>query len=256
MKAKTLTQEAERLEALREYNILDTPSEQIYDDITALAAFICDVPIALISLIDADRQWFKSKVGLSLPETPRNISFCEHAILNQSMMIVRDALSDERFAHNPLVTSDPGIRFYAGVPLTTPSGYQLGTLCVIDYQPRDLAEKQQKTLAALARQVVMQMELQRVSAQLAKALDKIDLMAGLVPICSYCKGIRSDQGYWSTVEKFIEQHSAVEFTHGVCDGCMRQHFPEVANVLLPQGRADHELINLDGDAESGDQLLG
>jgi hypothetical protein len=115
---------------------------------------------------------------------------------------------------------------------------------------------QQKTLAALARQVVMQMELQRVSAQLATALDKIDLMAGLVLICSYCKGIRSDQGYWSTVEKFIEQHSAVEFTHGVCDGCMRQHFPEVANVLLPKGEADQNLGSLDNEADSGDQLLG
>ncbi len=115
---------------------------------------------------------------------------------------------------------------------------------------------QQKTLAALARQVVMQMELQRVSAQLATALDKIDLMAGLVPICSYCKGIRSDQGYWSTVEKFIEQHTAVEFTHGVCDGCMRQHFPEVANVLLPKREADQNLGSLDNEADSGDQLLG
>lgn len=256
MKARTLTQETERLDALREYRILDTPSEQIYDDITALAAFICDVPIALISLIDADRQWFKSKVGLSLQETPRNISFCEHAILNQNMMIVRDALKDERFVNNPLVTSEPGIRFYAGVPLTTPGGYQLGTLCVIDHQPRELSEMQQKTLAALARQVVMQIELQRVSAQLAMALDKIDLMAGLVPICSYCKGIRSDQGYWSTVEKFIEQHSAVEFTHGVCDGCMRQHFPEVANVLLPKGEADPRLDCLDDEAGADDQLLG
>lgn len=256
MKAKTLTQETERLDALREYHILDTPSEQVYDDITALAAFICDVPIALISLIDADRQWFKSKVGLSIPETPRNISFCEHAILNQSMMIVRDTLNDERFVNNPLVTSEPGIRFYAGVPLTTPGGYQLGTLCVIDHQPRELSEMQQKTLAALARQVVMQMELQRVSAQLATALDKIDLMAGLVPICSYCKGIRSDQGYWSTVEKFIEQHSAVEFTHGVCDGCMRQHFPEVASVLLPRGEADPRLDCLDDETGSDDQLLG
>ena len=115
---------------------------------------------------------------------------------------------------------------------------------------------QQKPLVALARQVVMQMELQRVSAQLATALDKIDLMAGLVPICSYCKGIRSDQGYWSTVEKFIEQHTAVEFTHGVCDGCMRQHFPEVANVLLPKREADQNLGSLDNEADSGDQLLG
>ncbi|WOD40462.1 GAF domain-containing protein [Nodosilinea sp. E11] len=252
MKTNISVHEIDRLEALREYHILDTPSEQIYDDITTLAAFICDVPIALISLIDADRQWFKSKVGLNTQETPRNISFCDHAILNQSIMIVNDALDDERFVNNPLVTSEPGIRFYAGVPLTTPRGYQLGTLCVIDHQPRALSEVQQKTLAALARQVVIQMELQRVSAHLAAALDKIDLMAGLVPICSYCKGIRNDQGYWSTVEKFIEQHSAVEFTHGVCDGCMRHHFPDVANVLLPQS----DRANLSYDADQGDALVG
>jgi GAF domain-containing protein len=225
-------QEANRLQALQAYNILDTPPEQVYDDITALAAYICDVPISLISLIDGDRQWFKSKVGLEATETPRDISFCDHAILNQTMMIVEDARQDDRFVNNPLVTAAPGIRFYAGVPLTTPQGHQLGTLCVIDDQPRELSEAQQKTLAALARQVVMQMELQRVSAQLATALDKLEVMEGLLPICAYCKGIRNDQGYWSTVESFIKERTAVEFTHSICDGCLKQHFPEVADGFL------------------------
>ncbi len=232
MKAKTLTQETERLEALRQYKILDTPAEQSYDDIIRLAAFICDVPIALISLVDAERQWFKSKVGLDVNETHRDISFCTHAILEPSMMIVNDALRDERFANNPLVTGDPNIRFYAGVPLVSPEGYGIGTLCAIDRQPRELSESQKKTMESLARQVVMQLELQRTSSQLAAALEKIEIIEGLIPICSYCKGIRNDQGYWSSVEKFIEQHAAVEFTHGVCDGCMRHHFPDVANILL------------------------
>lgn len=233
MKAKPTKREAERLEALRQYKILDTPSESAYNDIANLAAFICDVPIALISFVDSERQWFKSRVGLNVPETPRDISFCAHTILNKSMMVVKDALRDERFVNNPLVTCDPGIRFYAGVPLITPEGYSIGTLCIIDRQPRgDLSKSQKKALEALARQVVTQLELRRVSSQLADALGKIKIMEGLTPICSYCKGIRNDRGYWSTVEKFIEQYSDVEFTHGVCDKCMQVHFPQVAEVLL------------------------
>ena len=234
MNLKMSARESDRLQALRQYSILDTPSEQVYDDITSLAAFICDVPIALISLIDADRQWFKSKVGLEVSETSRDISFCAHAILDNRIMVVRDALYDERFANNDLVTCAPNIRFYAGVPLITADGYPLGTLCVIDHQPRDLSPAQTKTLEALARQVVVQIELKRVSAQLAEALEKVDVMAGLIPICSYCKGIRNDRGYWSTVEDFIVQRSDVEFTHGVCDRCMHEHFPEAAEVWLSQ----------------------
>lgn len=233
MQVNTPTQEAARLEALRQYKVLDTPAEHSYDDITSLAAFICDVPIALISLVDAERQWFKSKVGLVAQETSRDVSFCAHAILSSAIMIVSDASGDERFADNPLVTGEPGIRFYAGVPLISPGGQPLGTLCVIDRKARTLNAHQIKALEALARQVVMQLELQRVSSQLAEALEKMELMAGLIPICSYCKGIRSDEGYWSTVESFIQQHSDVGFTHGVCDHCMKRHFPEVAEILLP-----------------------
>jgi GAF domain-containing protein len=240
MKAQALTQEADRLEALRQYNILDTPAEQTYDDITALAAFICDVPIALVSLVDADRQWFKSRVGLDTQETSRDVSFCAHAILGPTIMMVNDATQDERFLDNPLVTSAPGIRFYAGVPLIPSEGMPLGTLCVIDRKPRTLSEYQIKTLEALARQVVMQLELQRVSSQLAEALDKIELMAGLIPICSYCKGIRNDQGYWSTVETFIQHYSDVGFTHGVCDSCMQEHFPDVAKILLSESDTDRQ----------------
>ena len=241
MKAKPPSQEANRLEALRQYNILDTPSESAYNDIATLAAFICDVPIALISFVDSERQWFKSTVGLNVAQTPRDVSFCAHAILGKGMMVVKDVLLDERFVNNPLVTCAPGIRFYAGVPLVTPSGYSIGTLCVIDRQPReDLSESQKKTLEALARQVVTQLELRRVSAQLANALEKIETMEGLIPICAYCKGIRNDRGYWSTVEKFIQQYSDVEFTHGVCDRCMRIHFPQVAEVLLDETDTDNE----------------
>lgn len=241
MTAKPPSREANRLEALRQYDILDSPSELAYNDIATLAAFICNVPIALISFVDSERQWFKSTVGLNLTQTPRDVSFCAQTILGKGIMVVKDVFLDERFVNNPLVTCAPGIRFYAGVPLVTPSGYSIGTLCVIDRKPReDLSESQKKTLEALARQVVTQLELRRVSSQLANALEKIKIMEGLIPICSYCKGIRNDRGYWSTVEKFIQQYSDVEFTHGVCDRCMRMHFPQVAEILLDQTDTESE----------------
>ncbi|MCP9931646.1 GAF domain-containing protein [Cyanobium sp. AMD-g] len=228
MPAKVAPREAARLEALKDYRILDTDAEQSYDEITFLAAQLCDVPIALISLVDADRQWFKSKVGLDVSETSRDVSFCAHAILGDRTLVVKDAREDERFSDNALVCSEPNIVFYAGVPLCTPSGARIGSLCVIDRRPRDLSDLQIRSLETLAHQVVLQLELKRVSDQLAAALQRIDVMEQLIPICSYCKGIRNDQGYWGTVEAFIKSHDNVEFSHGVCDACMAKYFPEVA----------------------------
>ena len=237
MKAPLTEQEEERLEALRDYKILDTPDEREYDDLVALASQICDVPIALISLIDSNRQWFKAKVGLEVSETSRDISFCAHAILNDNMLVIQDALVDPRFATNPLVTCAPNIRFYAGMPLLTPAGLPLGTLCVIDHEPRELGAAQISALESLAHQVVTQMELRRVSARLAQALEKIALIEELIPICSYCKAIRNDAGFWSSVETFIKQHADVAFTHGVCDACVEKHFPEVAEIWREQDAA-------------------
>jgi GAF domain-containing protein len=228
MRANVAPREAARLEALKDYRILDTDSEQSYDDITFLAAQLCEVPIALISLVDADRQWFKSKVGLDVSETSRDVSFCAHAILGDQTLVVNDAREDERFRDNALVCSEPNIVFYAGVPLCTPSGARIGSLCVIDRRPRELSALQIRSLETLAHQVVLQLELKRVSDQLAGALGRLDVMERLIPICSYCKGIRNDQGYWGTVEAFIKSHDNVEFSHGVCDACMAKYFPEVA----------------------------
>lgn len=146
--------ENERLKALHSYSILDTLSEETFDRITQLAAIICDVPIALVSLIDSDRQWFKSKVGLEVNETAREISFCQYAILDQHIFEVENAKADIRFKDNPLVKGEPKIQFYAGYPLEDPNGYNLGTLCVIDQKPKKLNEQQQLALRVLGKEVV------------------------------------------------------------------------------------------------------
>ncbi len=160
--------ERQRLEALHLYGVLDTSPDLALDDLTALAAQICGTPIALISLVDENRQWFKSRVGLDRSETPRDISFCGHAILHRDVFIVPDATRDARFADNPLVTGDPYIRFYAGAPLITPAGHAIGSLCVMDHVPRQLNARQEQALRVLGRQVIAQFELRRHSAELGE----------------------------------------------------------------------------------------
>jgi PAS domain S-box-containing protein len=153
--------EAARLAALNRYQILDTKPEREFDDIVRIAAEICAVPMALISLVDDKRQWFKAALGLGAVETPREIAFCTHAIQQVEIMMVPDAQQDARFADNPLVTGDPNLRFYAGAPLLTADGLAIGTLCVLDREPRSLTESQQSALAALGRQVMTQLELRQ-----------------------------------------------------------------------------------------------
>jgi len=165
--------EAERLQTLRRYEILDTLPEQAFDDLTLLAARICDTPIALVSLIDQDRQWFKSRVGLDTTETPRDLAFCAHAILQTDIFIVPDALEDARFRDNPLVVFDPLIRFYVGAPLITADGHVLGTLCAIDRRPRQLEPGHAEALRALSRQVVSQLELRRSLKLLERSFSQI-----------------------------------------------------------------------------------
>ena len=164
------TNEEARLIALDKYAILDTDPEQSFDDLTLLASFVCKTPIALISLLDENRQWFKSRVGLDATETSRDIAFCSMAILQADVFIVPDALADARFRDNPLVVSEPHIRFYAGAPLINEDGFALGTLCVVDRAPRELAPDQQEALKALSRLVLAQLEFRRNLIFLKEAL--------------------------------------------------------------------------------------
>lgn len=171
--AELLEDESERLLELRKYHILDTLPEPAFDEIAQVASRVCDTPIALISLIDENRQWFKSKVGSDAQETHRDLAFCSHAIRDPlHLFVVEDTLEDSRFWDNPLVTADPKIRFYAGHPLATPSGHALGTLCVIDKVPKILTLEQRETLRLLGNQVVIQLELRRALRRATEAQDQ------------------------------------------------------------------------------------
>jgi anti-sigma regulatory factor (Ser/Thr protein kinase) len=200
--------EAPRLEALRRYKILDTDSERAFDDLTLLASHICGTPIALISLVEEHRQWFKARIGITASETARDISFCTHAIQTPGeIMIVPDALNDKRFATNPFVLNEPKIRFYAGAPLVTPDGHALGALCVLDRVPRQLTAEQLKALDALRRQVQAQLELrhnlselrvaldardhaevqrEKLISELRESLEHVNKLSGLLQFCSTC----------------------------------------------------------------------
>ena len=172
--APTPPNEQERLEALRGFDILDTPAERAFDDLVRLALYICETPIAAVSFIDKDRQWFKSKVGFAVPETKRDISFCAHALtLPKETLIVPDASLDARFSDNPLVTGEPKVRFYAGAPLVTEDGFVLGTLCVIDHVPKELSAAQTKALEVLRNQVMRELQLHRKNMELSEANKKL-----------------------------------------------------------------------------------
>ncbi len=178
MKAPLPANETARLETLHRSGLLDSLPEQAYDDITLLASHICQTPMALMSLIDSDRQWFKSKVGFEAEQTPLETSFCAHAILSPGeLMIVPDARLDARFADNPAVTMGAKVRFYAGAPLVTAQGHALGSLCVVDNRPRQLNDTQKQALEALARQVMAQFTLHEQAGEMQTLNEKLERLS-------------------------------------------------------------------------------
>lgn len=218
--APPTSDEAARMSALRALEILDTEAEAQFDNLTRLAADLCALPIALVSLVDSERQWFKSRVGLDAPETPREHAFCAHAIHGDDVMVVEDATRDIRFANNPLVTGEPNIRFYAGAPLITRDGHALGTLCVIGDAPRTISAQETRALETLAQQAMTLLEYRRVSRDLSEALSQVKVLSGLIPICAWCKQVRDDDGYWHEVDRYIATHTGADITHGICPECL------------------------------------
>jgi PAS domain S-box-containing protein len=208
--ARLCFDEENRLAALRSYGVLDTPREAALDDMTSLVATICEAPIAQISLVDAERQWFKAEFGIAAGETRREFSFCAHALQQHGLFVVPDATQDERFAHNPLVTGEPGIRFYAGAPLVTPEGAVLGTLCVIDRVPRALTPVQEQALRVLSRQVMAQFELSRRQARaLSESEERLRIVlenarVGLVVLDRDWRYVYANQAYAEMVGQPLE----------------------------------------------------
>lgn len=208
--APTPPNEAERLRTLQLFRLLDTGSEKALDDLTQLAAAICEAPISLVSLVDQDRQWFKARVGLDIHQTSRDVSFCAHAILEDDMLVVADATADPRFADNGLVLADPSIRFYAGAPLVMADGHALGALCVMDRRPRELSATQQQALRTLRQAVVTQLELRR-------ALDDFRSLERLLPICAWCRKVHNADGSWTALHDYVA--NSIKVTHGMCPDC-------------------------------------
>lgn len=231
MKVSISKSEIRRLEALRHYQILDSSPEREFDDVVKIAAQICGVPIAALTFIDGERQWFKAKIGIESSETMREDAFCAHTIQSENLMLIEDAAADPRFAENPFVVGEPYIRFYAGAPLVNGEGHALGSLCVIDREVRTLSEPQKLALEALARLVVSHMELRRVSHALAEALNDVRTLQGLLPICAHCHGIRNDQGYWERVEEYLGHRTEAELSHGICPSCFEKRYPEAFTSL-------------------------
>ncbi|BDE04855.1 hypothetical protein WPS_01310 [Vulcanimicrobium alpinum] len=222
--------EERRLAALYEYELLDTPAEELFDAFTRLAAQLCDAPISLISLVDRDRQWLKSALGMSRAETPRDIAFCAHAILGDGLFEVDDATLDRRFAGNPLVTGPDGVRFYAGVPLRSPDGYAVGTLCVMDRRARGLTTGQRVALAAIGDAIVEQFEARRSLLRLFDSsqteLYHVDLVSERILFAS--DAARRNLGY--TLEEL-----------------RRVALPELLPGLEREGRLAERLAELDAN---------
>lgn len=236
--------EAARLDTLRRLNVLDTPPEERFDRLTRLAKRLFDVPIALVSFVDADRQWFKSRQGLDATETRRDISFCGHAILGENIMVVTDACSDERFADNPLVAGDPKIRFYAGFPLGAANGSKLGTLCLIDHAPRSMSEDDVRLLDDLA--TMVEEELAAVQLATIDELTGLSNRRGLQTVAAHALAVcrRTDRAA-SLLFLDLDGFKAINDRFGHAEG--DRALMAIGRILLETFRDSDVVGRLGGD---------
>lgn len=240
----TPVDEVLRLETLRKLDILDSAPEDRFDRITRLAKRLFDVDIALVSLVDSDRQWFKSRQGLDACETGRDISFCGHAILADEILVVNDAHIDERFSDNPLVTDEPSIRFYAGYPLRAPTGHKVGTLCIIDRQPRELDEEGRNTLRELGEMVEQQLAISMLlnSDPVTGLLNRSGFCQVVAHVAAVCERSKSPA---SLMLVTVPNLKLISRAHGL-DGCDRA-LTEIAQMLRATVRESDVVARIDDD---------
>ncbi len=205
--------ETERLAVLNRLNILDSEPDSVFDDIVSLTAELFDVPICLVSLVDTDRQWFKARIGLDAQTTPRDVGFCAYAILHNDVFVVEDATLDRRFADSPLVTGYPHVRFYAGAPLTIEAGINVGSLCIIDREPRRVRDGELDKLRVLARAVAAHMRLNRLEQEWPG-------IGTRVALCAWCRNVRTETDGVASWKPLHEYVAAIEtVSHGICPSC-------------------------------------
>lgn len=228
--------EKKRLEALRLYQALDATPDQAFQDIAAIAAQIANAPVALISLVGKTHERYEANIGFTGNGVPRQESFCTHTILGTEALVVEDATADARFAQNPHVTKAGGVRFYAGAPIVDREGHGLGSVCVVDTKPRQLAPDKVDVLMRLARTAMRLLEQRRLSTKLAEALEEVKTVQGLLCICSHCKDIRVSDDYWSRVDEYFSTHTDALFSHGLCPVCFEREYPEIYHKLKAEGK--------------------
>jgi GAF domain-containing protein len=223
-----MSAEESRISALRDYHLLDTPPDEVFDRITDIAALSFEAPISLVSLVDRNRVWFKARHGLDVKEIPRVPGLCSNAILSDDVYIVSDAATDPRTVDNPLVCGPLGLRFYAAAPLITPEGHRIGTLNVIDVRPRSFSEKDARLLKMLAGSVVDHIEVRLAARQAVGSLSKVltgikhpEELVNLITVCAWTKKIRIG-GRWITFDEFIRDELGLQITHGMTPEALAQ----------------------------------
>ena len=236
--------EVARLETLRSLDVLDTPQEERFDRLTRMAKRLFNVPIALVSLVDENRQWFKSCVGLPVSETPRDISFCGHAILGEGVFIIPNATADDRFHDNPLVIDDPNIRFYAGCPLRALNGGQMGTLCIIDDKPRDFDEHDLSALKDLA--AMAEQELAALQLAVLDELTEISNRRGFITLVGHAIRMCVRQKMSASLVFFdLDKFKLINDTHGHVEG--DRALVAFANILHKTLRESDLVARIGGD---------